>query len=184
MRKITFSALLICILLLLSSCGNGILEEQKYQSVYDDLVSKMLASSIIAEELCNDTVSVWHNSIYKINSADTDLYTLNNKGAFFEDFNDALDSFSSSDEYKRKVYEIQKNNNYINELLHVIKNPPEKYKGNMLDAFVDFYSSYQSFIQLTLNFNESYNSFTEKFGKIDESVIEAYRKAAFYMSGN
>ena len=54
----------------------------------------------------------------------------------------------------------------------------------MLDAYVNYYAEYQEFIQLALNYNESYNSFTEKFSKLEETSIDAYRKAAFYMSSN
>ena len=64
----------------------------------------------------------------------------------------------------------------------IIKNPTDKFKGNMMDAYVNYYTEYQAFIQLALNNNESYNSFTEKFDKIEETSIDAYRKAAFYMS--
>ena len=35
----------------------------------------------------------------------------------------------------------------------------------MLDAFANYYTEYKSFVILTLDYNESYNSFAEKFNK-------------------
>ena len=54
----------------------------------------------------------------------------------------------------------------------------------MQDAFVNYYAEYQSFIELALYYNESYNSFSEKFDQIDQASVAAYRKAAFYISTN
>lgn len=39
--------------------------EDFYKNTYDVLVSTMLDTLVIAENVCNDTVNIWHNSIWK-----------------------------------------------------------------------------------------------------------------------
>ena len=153
-----------------------------YQNTYDELVSMMLDTLVIAENICNDTVNIWHNSIWKVESEESNPYTKDSDGAFFEDFNDALYAYEISTRYSDYVSQIRENDAYIKEMNEIIKNPTDKFKGNMMDAYVNYYTEYLAFIQLALNNNESYNSFTEKFDKIEETSIDAYRKAAFYMS--
>lgn len=160
------------------------LEEAHYQECYDLAVSKMLDNLVIAEELCNLTLDVWHNAIWQVDSNATNPYTKDENGVFFDDFNDALNSLCNSSEYQSKVKEIYSNDYELKKLLDIIKLPPEKFKGNMQDAFVNYYAEYQSFIELALYYNESYNSFSEKFDQIDQASVAAYRKAAFYISTN
>lgn len=158
------------------------MEEAYYQECYDLAVDKMLDNLVIAEELCNLTLAVWHNSIWQVDSDDTNPYTKDENGEFFDDFNDALYNLCNSTDYQSMREEILSNDAELNNYLDIIKMPPEKFKGNMLDAFINYYAEYQSFIEFALNYNESYNSFSEKFDQIDETSIEAYRKAAFYTS--
>lgn len=156
--------------------------EDFYQNTYDVLVSTMLDTLVIAENVCNDTVNIWHNSIWKVESEETNPYTKDADGTFYEDFNDALYAYEISTKYSDYVSQIRENDAYIKEMNEIIKNPTDKFKENMIDAYVNYYTEYQAFIQLALNNNESYNSFTEKFDKLEETSIDAYRKAAFYMS--
>lgn len=160
------------------------LYEQQYQECYNTTVDKMLDTLAKAETVCNLTLSVWHDSIWKVENKETEAYTKNEKGVYFDDFNDALDKLNNSDEYKNMIADIQKSDMEIKELVEFIKNPPDRFKGNMLDAFVNYYTTYQSFIQLTLNYNESYSSFSDKFIRADEDSIDAYRKATFYTSSH
>lgn len=156
--------------------------EEYYLGVYDTQIMKMLDSACIAEELCNITLAVWHDSIWKKDNKNTKAYTKNEKGKFYEDFNDALYALNNSDEYKDKVKQILEFDNDIEKMNEVIKNPPEKYKGNMLDAYIDYYLQYQEYIDFTLYYNETYNSFCERFDQLEKKSIEAYRKANFYVS--
>lgn len=158
--------------------------EQIYQEAYDEAVSTMLDTLVIAENICNETASVWHNSIWKIDSEETDPFTKDASGAFYEKFDDALNAFYDSDEYLDMAYEMWENDDYISLLLIVIKDPPKKFSGGMLDAFADYYAEYQAFLALAEENSESYKSFTEKFDAVEETSISAYRKAAFYMSGS
>ena len=160
------------------------LYEQQYQEYYDTAVDKMLDTLVKAETLCNLTLSVWHDSIWKVENKETEAYTKNEKGVFFDDFNDALYKLNNSDEVKSMVEDVQKNDMEIEELVKLIKNPPDKFRGNMLDAFANYYTEYKSFVILTLDYNESYNSFSEKFNRAEEDSINAYRKVMFYTSSN
>lgn len=158
------------------------MEEAYYQDCYDVAVSKMLDTLILAEEICNTTQSIWHNSIWQIDDENTNQYTKDPAGVFYSDFNDALINFYRSNEYQDKADMIKSNAADIERLIETLKEPPEKFKGNMLDAIVSYYVEYQKFIDLALYPNESLNSFSEKFEQIDQTSIDAYRKAAFYTS--
>ncbi len=158
------------------------LEEEYYQECYNNAVFKMLDTLVIAEELCNQTMDVWHNTIWQIADEETDPFTKDDTGIFYDDFNVALEKLNSSADYQSKADAILENNAGLEELVSIIKMPPDKFKGNMLDAFVNYYTEYQSFIQFALYHNESYNSFSEKFDGFEKTSIEAYRKAAFYTS--
>ena len=158
------------------------LEEKHYQQCYDDAVGKMLDTLVIAEKMCNQTLDVWHNAIWKTEDEETNAFTKDDNGRFFDDFNDALNKLSASDGYREQRDALQQNDAELQALVSVVKDPPEKFKGSMLDAFVDYYAEYQGFIQFIQNYNESYNSFSEKFNQFEETSINAYREAAFFTS--
>lgn len=101
---------LLCLTVVLTACGKSeeIIAEQQYQECYDSTVYKMSETIVIAEEMCNLTLSVWHNSIYKIEDEETDVYTRNKKGVYFEDFNEALNNLVNSDEYQNMIFAFKK----------------------------------------------------------------------------
>lgn len=153
--------------------------EESYKQLYTETVHKMLDTLVIEEKLCNLIQSVWHNCIYKLNDETTDYYTKDSNGKFFEDFNDALQKLWDSDISSEYVTKINKNDSEIVEASKALNDPPEKYKGSMLDTFLDYYVEYKKFLALPYS-QESLTSFKEKFDSVDNSSIEAYTRAQVF----
>lgn len=149
-------------------------KEQYYQETYDEVVYQMLDNSSQAETLLNKHLSVWYNSIWNVEDINTDEWTKDGNGYFYDDFNDALEEFYDSDYYKTNLQSIYDKDYEIDLLMKDLQNPPKKY-SKAYDELVKYYGLYKSFVNLELNPSSySYNTLSELFSKVDDETLNQF----------
>ena len=122
-----------------------------------------------AENAGNLIHSVWYNSIFEIDDAETNKYTRQTagEGPFFSDFNDALAVLFEDDSFKADMASL--NDNLINttQLMKELNNPPKKYSDDFA-ALKSLYGAYNELLFIVLNPSGSLQSFTERYNEADE----------------
>lgn len=172
-KRIAFAVTFVVLLLCLTACGKS-----------KDVLAVESAISNIGEVTLNSADSIIAAQKLFEGLGESDRKSVSN----YQELVNAVDKYTHFEEeyyqecYDEAVFKMLDTLVIAEELVSIIKMPPDKFKGNMLDAFVNYYAEYQSFIQFVLYYNESYNSFSEKFDSFEKTSIEAYRKAAFYTS--
>lgn len=143
----------------------------------------MLDGAAESETCCNEICNVWHHSIWKVDDTETNQYTLDSNGYFYEDFNDALSSYSSSTRYKNHVTAIQNNYSKVTEIMNELRNSkvPSEY-SRLYDDVEDLYDLYIKFCNIPLNMNGSYNTFSDDFKSTDNSFMDKYQKVISYFN--
>ena len=146
--------------------------EEKYISDMKSAVSTMRSDADDANELCELTIKVWQNSIYKESSSETDKYTKKN-GTFLSDFNDALGNVFSDkiSEYRELNSSMEKLSDEMGEF----RNPPEQYE-DCYKEFTSTFAAYKSLVNLTINYSGSYNSVSADMREKESAFEEAYNK--------
>lgn len=154
-------------------------EAKDYQSQYNDLVYSMLDDAVLAENIGNLIISVWHNAIWEVSDVETDKYTKVN-GVIVSDFNDALMNLFNDAEYSRNLSTLSDNQWQVKEKMKKMLNPPEGYE-NAFKALESMYNSYISFTNIVLRCEGSLESFSNDFGDADETLNEQYHGAELYV---
>ena len=141
----------------------------------------MIDGAAESEKCCNEILDIWHDCIWQEDDENTSEYTKDVLGNFYEDFNDALNNYSSSDTYKQHVSKIQDNLEEVKGYLNEARKSkiPSKY-SKMYDQLEELYELYIEFTNLPIRMNGSYNSFSEDFGRIDDDFIAQYDKVTSY----
>ena len=154
-------------------------EAKDYQSQYNDLVYSMLDDAVLAENIGNLIISVWHNAIWEVSDVETDKYTKVN-GVIVSDFNDALMNLFNDAEYSRNLSTLSDNQWQVKEKMKKMLNPPEGYE-NAFKALESMYNSYISFTNIVLRCEGSLESFSNDFGDADENLNEQYHGEELYV---
>lgn len=154
-------------------------EAKDYQSQYNDLVYSMLDDAVLAENIGNLIISVWHNAIWEVSDVETDKYTKVNS-VIVSDFNDALMNLFNDAEYSRNLSTLSDNQWQVKEKMKKMLNPPEGYE-NAFKALESMYNSYISFTNIVLRCEGSLESFSNDFGDADETLNEQYHGAELYV---
>ena len=154
--------------------------EKKYEDNLKKVVDLMFDGAIEAEDCGNLIQSVWHNNIYEIEDAETDKYTKDSTGKFFDDFNDSLSQLYSEKEFATQIDNLETNQYEVEQSIRELKNPPEKWR----DAYEDllkYYDVYYDFTELMIRPNCSLQEFKELFEESDTEVLKVYRKMYIYI---
>ena len=128
----------------------------------------------------NLIIKVWHNAIFNTADEETDKFTKKN-GVFVTDFNDALNSLFSDEEFSKNLLSLSDNQKQIKDDMKKMLNPPEGYE-NAFKALENLYNSYITFSNIVLNCNGSLESFSNEFGAADEDLIQKYHAAELYIN--
>ena len=180
--SILIASLILIIVAGLLFYGHKKYKEYEYQKNYDTAVYSMLDNSANGEKLLNELLDVWHNSIWQIEDDEIDIYTKDANGNFYEDFNDALDVYYSSEAFNDKYNEIVSNDNDIRTIVHSLNNPPKKFE-TAYEKFIDYYSWYSEFIDLAMNQNNlSYKEVSEQYDSLEDEFKGIYSKAQMFTS--
>jgi hypothetical protein len=110
---------------------------------------------------------VWKNSIYEIEDDDTDEYTTDDDGEFYDDFNDALSSYVSSDEFSAEASAIsdiysKENIEYANVK---IKDEDDEQQKNIKDMVDGLHENIVNLYKYINDYGYSYDDFTKKTDK-------------------
>lgn len=154
--------------------------EVNYYNNCIEATQTMLQGAAEAETTCNEIVSVWNNSIWKKSDSETNKYTQNSNGKFFDDFNDALQKYADDSKYESHIRMIMNNQNDVSSIMENIRHGYSgKYKdiGNKV---IELYDYYIEFTNLPIYMNGSLNSFSEDFNKIDNEFNKQYQKIIAY----
>ncbi len=152
----------------------------QYEADMKEVVNLMLNGAVVTENCANLMQSVWHNCIFQLNDSETDKYTLNSSGKFYEDFNDALDNLYKDESFVADYQTISDNQAKVTKKIRDLKNPPEEWKTAYSDL-VSYYDSYYDFTKLVLHTNCSLNEFKEMLKEYDNEFAKRYQKMKLYL---
>ncbi|SHJ67703.1 zinc ribbon domain-containing protein [Pseudobutyrivibrio xylanivorans] len=150
-----------------------------YKVRMEDCAYTMIEGAANAETACNIIVSVWSNSIWKTQDIETDKYTTDEGGFFYEDFNDALDSLFEDEDFLNDLREINDNLEEVNDEMRELQNPP-KGCSQMHDAFMDFYDAYYELVNCALDPTGNLESYSNDFSDADEDSAKYFDKLKVY----
>ena len=150
-----------------------------YQAEYNQLVSCMLDDAVLAENMGNLIVSVWHNAIWSMSDEETDKYTKVN-GQFVSDFNQALSNLFNNEEYRKNYSLLSANQYQVRDKMKEMLHPPEGYEY-AFKALEGLYNAYISFTNIVLRCDGSLESFSNDFDNADEVLINSYHGAELYV---
>ena len=119
----------------------------------------MLAGGSDAESLCNLTLKVWGNSIYKEKDDETDKYT-RPEGFFVKDFNEAIMNLYSDETTIDTISNIEKNQASVRDLMKELQNPPDEL-NQCYETISELYVSYNALMDLAISPSGNYSSFNE-----------------------
>lgn len=151
--------------------------KKDYLDTLETAYEEMLSGGQLAEEYCSLESKVWRNCIYESASTETDKYTKNSYGWFYDDFNTALANFYLGEIENYNT--IEENFTTVKKLMQDIKDIPEGFEEEFEDeceAIQEMYLSYSKLCDLVLG-DSSYSWTT-----FSETLEDA--KAEFKSSSN
>ncbi len=152
---------------------------ENYKTKVETCAYTMLEGAKDAEDACNKIVAVWNNSIWGIEDSETDKYTIDKYGYFYDDFDDALDNLFSDDAFIEDLQDINENLQDVNARMKELQNPPKNCE-QLHGVFMDFYDEYFVLVNCALNPSGSLNSYSDKFSEADEKSAQYYDKLIVY----
>lgn len=156
---------------------SGITEKQKAADYIDNLEKVqelMLSGGGDAESLCNLTIKVWHNAIYKEIDSETDKYTRPG-GYFVSDFNTALSNFYEASTTKSKVTALEENQAVVKNMMKKLQEPPKNLE-KCYDTVCELYASYEKLTGMAQSPTGSYNSFSSSKNSTVTEFLSIYSK--------
>lgn len=132
------------------------------------------------EDACNKIVSVWHDSIWKVNDNKTVLYTTNDSGQFYDDFNDALNELIEDESFQRDLRNIHDTYENVRSQIHDLQDPPKGCE-KICDALMDAYDAYYEFTQCALDPEGTYESYSNSFNEADSNCVKCMEKLLIYV---
>lgn len=139
----------------------------------------MIDGASVAEDACNKIVAVWNNAIWNNQDIETDKYTMDEGGFFYEDFNDALDNLFEDDDFLNDLKDINDNLEEVNEMMRELQDPPNGCK-QIHDAFMDFYDEYYELVNYALDPTGSLETYSDDFSETDEKCAKYFDKLQVY----
>lgn len=153
---------------------------EAYNIYIDNLIFAqicMLAGGSDAESLCNLTLRVWGNSIYKEKDSETDQFTRedNGKGAFYDDFNDALFNLYLDEDTSKTRKSIEENQKTVKQLIKDLQTVPEGLE-KCYDTVSDLYDAYNTLTELAVNPSGNYNGYSSSKATAVSEFMSLYEK--------
>lgn len=169
--------------------------EQRYRESYNEYIDNlgkvqilMLSGGSDAESLCNLTLKVWGNAIYKKSDSETnkytrewdyaDLYTRkfhDDEGKKFYDFDTALAKLYADSSTTEKVSNIESNQSSVKDLIKKLQNPLEGL-DKCYNTVYDLYETYKILTDLATNPSGSYEEFGTKKSDAVLNFTSLYEK--------
>lgn len=154
---------------------------KEYKENYEAAFNKMLDGALASEEFGRLYGTVWYNSIRKVDDEETDKFTKDSEGNFYDDFNEALDKIWADEESYRKAKSIEDNQNEVQNLMNKLINPAEECKESY-EAIKEMYDNYVAFTNLILfPSGHSYNTYLEDFNDTDTNMANSVDKVRLYI---
>jgi len=146
-----------------------------------DLYNTMVQGSARAEEANNLIHDVWANSIFQKEDISTDKYTRKDSGngAFYDDFNDALNSLYEDEEF---IIIVQQVYNYQTEATSILRELGDLPKS-FLEEYSDFkncYSLFLKFTNMSISPEGSLSSFTDDHNSLDREIADKLKELQIY----
>ncbi len=178
--KIIITAIVLAVVIL--AVGKFVYDyiaSENYKMKVEDCAYTMIEGAANAETACNKIVSVWSNSIWKTQDIETDKYTTDEGGLFYEDFNDALDSLFEDEDFLNDLREINDNLEAVNDEMRELQNPP-KGCSQLHDAFMNFYDAYYELVNCAIDPTGNLESYSNEFSDADEDSAKYFDKLKVY----
>ncbi len=155
--------------------------EQTYRESFNEYINNLRQVQLLtlsgggdAESLCNLTLRVWGNAIYKDDDAETDKYTKPH-GFFVNDFNQALANLYADSDTKDTIEDIEDNQTAVKELIKKLQDPPEGLE-RCYDTVSDLYEAYKTLTDLAINPSGNYKSFSTMKSNAVSNFLSAFEK--------
>ncbi len=152
----------------------------EYEQNYNEAVMLMAGGTAYAEATCTLIHEVWYNCIFEKSNSDTDEFTKDSRGRFYDDFNDALGNLWSSSVYERSTEEISENLQSVLEIMKEMKNPPKGYEDSY-QALKELYDAYGEYMNLAINPSGNLTSYTEAINELDSKMVKLFKEAMLYV---
>lgn len=154
--------------------------EQEYQETYNEYIDNLKTVQVLmitggsdAESLCNLTLKVWANAIYKDYDDETNKYT---RGEYsWNDFNTALANLYADSSTTKKVSNIKSNQTSVKDLIKKLQNPPEGL-DKCYETVSDLYEAYKKLTDLAINPSGSYKDFGGNKSDAVKDFMASYEK--------
>ena len=139
----------------------------------------IMTSSEKLEDSGIQFLTVWNNSLFEIQDDDTDKFTRDETGAFYSDFNDALDLLVADKDYQRTIRQAEEARSEASELMGKLTNPPRRYEEAYRNIKT-LYSDYMAFYNIVVNPSGNYSSYSDKFEQARDKLLEVYYSVSMY----
>lgn len=149
----------------------------QYNQYVDDIGTlniKMLSDGAAAEDVCNLTLKVWSNAIWKTSDSKTDKYTKSN-GTFVSDFNDALINLTKDKEVMTKRVALSSAIDDTAEKMEKMKNPPKDLEDKY-GVLKEMFDVYQDFLNTAVTPSGSYTSYNSNLSDYSSELVKLYKK--------
>ena len=162
-------------------------EEQKQKEInefvdnFNEAYRLIVSNSITTEECGNMIYKVWSNTIFHTDDEETDPYTKQSTGEFYDDFNDAIAVLFADSSFSEKYQGIVEDKDKITDLLRMLTNPPEEYSKHY-DLLEKMYNTHVDLVNCVSNPKGNLTQFYEKFSNADEEMLKAINALDPYMS--
>ena len=142
----------------------------------------IMTSSEKLEDAGIQFLTVWNNSLFEIQDDETDKFTRvtrDETGAFYSDFNDALDLLVADKDYQRTIRQAEEARSEASELMGKLTNPPRRYEEAYRNIKT-LYSDYMAFYNIVVNPSGNYSSYSDKFEQARDKLLEVYYSVSMY----
>jgi len=177
-KRLLIGVIAISLVIGIGLITNFLIGINKYNTYIDNLNlirTTMISGGSDSETLLNLTAKIWFNSIYEEDDPETDLYTKDKNGYFYDDFNSALNYFFNGT-YSQSVTGNIKDNQVIAEDLMKKMQTPPKGLENCYSTVTELYSTYKGLTDLALNPSGNLQSFTDNKSEKIDKFLELYNK--------
>lgn len=148
---------------------------EEYRINARNIMYDMISVAADAESCGSLVGKVWNNSIWSTSDTETDQYTKNSYGQFYDDFNDVLVDLYTTKSFETKIDKLSKKQSEITTDMKLLANPPEEWK-DAYNQIEDFYDDWYSFVSMVVNPSGSYTSFVSKYNELDSGLLDKYNK--------
>ncbi len=143
----------------------------------------MVQGAARAEEANNLIHDVWANCILQKEDVSTDKYTRKDSGngAFYDDFNDALNVLYADEVFIEKVREVYGYQTKAASILRELSDLPKPF----IEEYSDFKNCYNLFLKFTnmsVSPEGSLSTFTDTHNYLDQEIADKLKELKIYFN--